>query len=93
LDGAYANLSDTYEHGAIDHKADEWVRGVHHTNTIEGHWSQFKRSVKGTHVHISKKHAWKYVCEFNFRRNYRASHWRMFNLLVEAFELPRLEEM
>lgn len=92
MHGAYTNLSDTYEHGAVDHKADEWVRGIHHTNTIEGHWSQFKRAVKGTHVHISKKHAWKYVCEFNYRRNYRSSHWAMFNLLIEAFSLPRLAE-
>lgn len=92
MHGAYTNLGGTYEHGAVDHKADEWVRGIHHTNTIEGHWSQFKRAVKGTHVHISKKHAWKYVCEFNYRRNYRASHWSMFNLLIEAFSLPRLAE-
>jgi len=28
MHGAYTNLSDTYEHGAIDHKADEWVRGI-----------------------------------------------------------------
>ncbi len=92
MHGAYTNLRDTYEHGVVDHKSDEWVRGVHHTNTIEGHWSQFKRAVKGTHVHISKKHAWKYVCEFNYRRNMRHSHWAMFNLLVHAFALPRLAE-
>jgi transposase len=92
MHGAYANLSDTYEHGAVDHRAEEWVRGIHHTNTIEGHWSHFKRAIKGTHVHISKKHAWKYICEFNYRRNYRASHWGMFNLLIEAFALPRLAE-
>ena len=92
MHGAYTHLSDTYEHGVVDHKADEWVRGIHHTNTIEGHWSHFKRSVKGTHVHISKKHAWKYIAEFNYRRNYRYSHWLMFNLLVHSFSLPRATE-
>lgn len=92
MHGAYANLGETYHHGAVDHSSDEWVRGIHHTNTIEGHWSHFKRAIHGTHVHISKKHAWKYVCEFNYRRNYRASHWLMFNALVEAFALPRLAE-
>jgi transposase len=92
MHGAYTNLSSSYEHGAVDHKAEEWVNGIHHTNTIEGHWSNFKRAVKGTHLHISKKHAWKYVCEFNYRRNYRASHWLMFNALVSAFALPRLVE-
>jgi transposase len=92
MHGAYMNLRDSYEHGAVDHKSDEWVRDIHHTNTIEGHWSHFKNAIKGTHVHISKKHAWKYVCEFNYRRNYRTSHWTMFNLLVHAFALPRLAE-
>jgi transposase len=47
MHGAYTNLSDTYEHGIVDHKADEWVRRIHHTNTIEGNWSHFKRAVKG----------------------------------------------
>jgi transposase len=44
MHGAYTNLSATYEHGAVDHRADEWVNGIYHTNTIEGHWSQFKRA-------------------------------------------------
>jgi transposase len=88
----YARLGRNYEHGTVKHSAEEWVRGIHHTNTIEGHWSHFKRAVLGTHIHISKKHAWKYVAEFNYRRNYRHSHWSMFNLLVQAFSLPRLAE-
>jgi transposase len=92
MHGAYTNLSDTYEHGVVDHKSDEWVSGIHHTNTIEGHWSLFKRAVKGTHVHISKKHAWKYVCEFNYRRNNRIDHQAMFQGLVSAFSLPRLQD-
>lgn len=93
MHGAYTNLSDTYEHGAVDHKSDEWVHGIHHTNTIEGHWSQFKRAVKGTHVHISKKHAWKYICEFNYRRNFRHSHMAMIDRLVAAFALPCLQDV
>jgi transposase len=91
--GAYRGLGQfAFNHGMVDHKADEWVRGIHHTNTIEGHWSQFKRAVKGTHVHISKKHAWKYIAEFNYRRNMRHSYWSMFNVLIHAFSLPRLQD-
>jgi transposase len=63
------------------------VRGTHHTNTIEGHWSQLKRSIKGTHVQISTKHAWKYVAEFSYRRTMRHSHRAMFNLLIQVFGL------
>lgn len=92
MHGAYKNLSRTYDHGAFDHKADEWVRDIHNTNTIEGHWSHFKRAMRGTHVHISNKHAWKYVSEFNYRRNFRSSYWLMFHHLVLAFSLPRLAE-
>ena len=38
------------------------------------------------------KHSWKYVSEFSYRRNMRHSHWAMFNLLVQAFALPRLQD-
>jgi transposase len=81
-----------YEHGRVDHSKEEYVRGKHHTNTIEGHWSRLKCSIKGTHVHVSSKHLWKYVSEFSFRRNFRASHEGMFNRLVACFALPRLAE-
>jgi len=80
------------DHGTVKHGDREYVRGIHHTNTIEGYWGQFKRSVKGTHVSVSSKHLWKYVAEFSYRRNYRASHSMMFNRLVSAFALPRLVE-
>jgi transposase-like protein len=89
---SYQNLGRSFEHGVVNHAAGEYARGIHHTNTIEGHWSQLKRSIKGTHVHISAKHAWKYIGEFNYRRNYRASHRGMFIRLVSAFALPRLQE-
>lgn len=89
---SYGDLRLTYQHTAINHAAGEYARGIHHTNTIEGHWSHFKRAIKGTHVHISGKHLWKYAAEFSYRRNYRGSHTLMFNRLVSAFALPRLAE-
>lgn len=89
---AYSDLGRAYKHETIVHSAEEFARGVHHTNTIEGHWSLFKRAVRGTHVHISSKHAWKYISEFSYRRNMRHSHSAMFNLLVHAFALPRLAD-
>jgi transposase len=79
--------------GSVNHSQKEWVRGIHHTNTIEGHWGHFKRAVKGTHVHISAKHAWKYVAEFTYRRNFRSSHAVMFNRLIYAFAMPRLQDV
>jgi hypothetical protein len=89
---SYGDLRHDYEHGVVNHNVGEYVRGIHHINSIEGHWSLFKRAVRGTHVHISSKHAWKYVSEFSYRRNMRHSHSAMFNLLVHAFSLPRLKD-
>jgi hypothetical protein len=88
----YNGLGSTYDHESVNHSEKEWVRGIHHTNTIEGHWSQFKRAVRGTHVQISAKHMWKYVSEFSYRRNFRGCHLTMFNRLVGSFSMPRLVE-
>jgi transposase-like protein len=89
----YSKLGDHgYVHGTVDHHSEQYVNGIHHTNTLEGHWSLFKRAVAGTHVHISSKHMWKYVSEFSYRRNFRDSHRTMFDRLVAAFSLPRLAE-
>jgi hypothetical protein len=90
---AYGDLGLSFKHTAINHSAGEYARGIHHTNTIEGHWSHFKRSIKGTHVHISGKHLWKYAAEFSYRRNFRHSHVVMFDRLVAAFALPRLQDV
>jgi transposase-like protein/predicted RNA-binding Zn-ribbon protein involved in translation (DUF1610 family) len=81
-----------YRHGSVKHSAKEYVNGIHHTNTIEGHWSLLKRAIRGTHVSVSSKHLWKYVAEFSYRRNFRDSHYAMFNRLVASFSLPRLTE-
>jgi transposase len=85
-------LMGGYHHGSVNHSDNEYVKGIHHTNTIEGHWSHFKQAIAGTHIHISSKHMWKYVSEFNYRRNYRYSHTIMFDRLIAAFGLPRLAE-
>lgn len=90
--GGYNNLQYGFEHGRVNHLAKEYVNGKHHTNTIEGHWSLLKRSIKGTHVHVSAKHLWKYVSEFSYRHNMRESHYAMFHQLVASFSLPRLTE-
>jgi transposase len=88
----YNTLDFAYEHGRVNHLAKEYVNGKHHVNSLEGHWSLLKRSIKGTHVHVSAKHLWKYVSEFSYRHNMRKSHHAMFHRLVSSFSLPRLQE-
>jgi transposase-like protein len=72
-----------YDHGTVNHAAEEWVRGPHHTNGIEGFWSILKRSIRGTHVQVSRKHLPKYLVEFEFRWNMRHAPEQMFPLLLE----------
>lgn len=68
----YRKLSKLgYEHGVVDHHIDEWVRGIHHTNTIEGFWSHLKKGICSTHVSVSRQHLEKYVREFGFRFDHR----------------------
>lgn len=74
-----------YKHGTVEHGAKQYVNGIHHVNSLEGFWSQIKRSIKGTHVHVSKKHLAKYLGEFEFRYNMRAIPYLMFDRLLTAF--------
>lgn len=60
-----------YGHEKVKHGKNEYVRGNSHTNTIEGFWSQFKRSVHGTFHCVSPKHLQTYLDEFSFRYNHR----------------------
>jgi|SRR5579864_2563328 len=54
---SYAKLARLgYTHGAVNHSREIWVDGEHHTNSVEGFWSLVKRSIRGTHVHVSRKH-------------------------------------
>jgi transposase-like protein len=74
-----------YTHGTVNHSKEEWVDGIHHTNTIEGVWSIIKRSIRGTHVHVSRKHLWKYLGEFEYRFNMRHAPEAMFARLLLSF--------
>ena len=58
-------------HESVNLSKDEWVRGLAHTNTIEGVFSLFKRSIVGSYHNISSKHMDAYLDEFEFRFNRR----------------------
>lgn len=90
---SYRHLANAgFDHGVINHSLDEYVNGDTHTNTIEGYWSRLKNSIKGTHVHVSEQHLWKYVSEFSYRYNMRKQPQEMFNRMIFAVSLPRLAD-
>lgn len=69
---AYRGVGDAdTKHETVDHHREEWVRGDVHTNSIEGVWSLFKRSVVGSYHQVSAKHLDRYLDEFEFRFNNR----------------------
>lgn len=64
-------------HKRVNHAADEWVNREDptiHTNTVEGYFSVFKRGMKGTYQHCSKKHLHRYLAEFDYRYNHRSAN-------------------
>lgn len=59
-------------HEYVRHYLGEYVRGDVHSNTVESYFSLLKRGLFGTFHHVSEQHLKRYVCEFDFRHNYRA---------------------
>lgn len=74
-----------FKHSTVRHGAGEYVRGNAHVNGLEGFWSMIKRSIKGTHIHVSAQHLAKYLVEFEFRYNMRKNPTLMFSRLVLGF--------
>jgi transposase-like protein len=60
-------------HETVGHRAKEYVRGDIHTNTVENYFGQLKRSIYGTHHHVSERHLHRYLSEFDYRYNTRKS--------------------
>ena len=59
------------EHQTVNHNVGEYVRGDVSVNRAENFFSQLKRSIDGTHHHISKAHLHRYLTEFDFRYSTR----------------------
>jgi len=68
---AYKGLETHFAHKTILHSAGTYVSGDVTTNGIENFWSVLKRSIKGTQIHVSRRHLDRYVTERTFAYNYR----------------------
>jgi transposase len=85
---SYSSLPDHgFRHIAVNHGAGEYV-GKHGAtvNGMEGFWSQLKRSINGTHIHVSGKHLWKYAKEAEYRFNRRNCASAMLPELLSTFQ-------
>ncbi|MBW4888266.1 IS1595 family transposase [Mucilaginibacter sp. HMF5004] len=67
----YGSLKHSYKHEVVNHATSEYVRGVFHTNTVEGFFSLLKRGIIGIYHYVSPKHLQRYCNEFGYRYNTR----------------------
>ena len=75
--GSYKSFSHEFaSHETVDHSASIYVRWaddgeVITSNAAENFFSQLKRSIDGTHHHVSTKHLHRYLAEFDYRYSTR----------------------
>jgi hypothetical protein len=79
----YKWVGRQYKHTSIKHVAGYITEGEKHTNTVEGFFSHLKRTIKGTHIHVSRKHLQKYANECSFRYTHRNEGQLMFHTILE----------
>ncbi len=82
---SYNNLENAgFDHKTVAHSQKIYVSaGNIHTNSIEGFWSQLKRSIDGTYHHVTAEHLQGYVDEYSFRYSHRNDEKPMFLTMLE----------
>jgi transposase-like protein len=64
---AYRTMAGQFAaHEFVNHSIGQYTRGNVSTNLNEGYFSQLKRSLDGTHHHVSVKHLQRYLNQFDF---------------------------
>ena len=83
----YQRIVSSYNHLSVNHTIHEYVNGNAHTNTIEGAFSHFKRSIIGTFFQISPKHTQRYCDEFAAKYNSRkVTDAQRFEIAIKGSE-------
>ena len=76
-----------FAHDTVNHTRGKYVSVTGaHVQGIESFWSQLKRAINGTHIHVSGKHLWKYAKEAEFRFNRRHCGEAMLSELLTTFQ-------
>ena len=79
------------KHESVNHRAEEWVRGDVHTNSVESVWSLFKRRLIGSYHKVSVKPLPAYLQEFEWRFNNRDNPHLFRDSMLKLVESPNLE--
>jgi len=88
---AYKSIDKEYDHEAVNHSKEEWVRGDVYTNGVENAWSLFKRSIVGSFHHVSEKHIDRYLNEFDWRFNNRNNPHLFRDTMIRLLNSPKME--
>ena len=82
---SYRRLSSLgYQHDVVPHSRGVYVVGKDiHTNSVEGFWSQLKRSIDGSYHHVTTHHLQKHVDEYSFRYSHRNDEQNMFWTMMD----------
>lgn len=89
---AYRGIADeNTRHETVNHRAEEWVRGPVHTNSIEGTWSLFNRAIVGSWHQVQRKHLDAYLKEMEWRQNNR-DHPSLFTATLKALMMAEALE-
>ena len=86
---AYKNIGATMAgHHSVDHSKGEYATDkTKGTNQVENFFSQLKRSLDGTHHHVSREHLDRYLGEFDFRyATCKMSDTERMSLLIDQLD-------
>lgn len=73
-----------FNHKTVAHSQKIYVTaGDIHTNSVEGFWSQLKRSIDGTYHHVTPEHLQEYADEYSFRYSHRKDEQPMFTTMLK----------
>ena len=81
---------DDTRHETVNHSAEQWAVGDVHTNSIEGVWSLFKRSIIGAFHKVSAKHIDRYLDELEWRFSNRKNDHIFVHTLRRIVNTERL---
>jgi transposase-like protein len=88
---SYKGLGKDYDHKTVNHNFGQYKKGTACTNGMENYWTILKRAYKGTHVHYSPQHLFRYLAEEDFRFNSRAQNdGERFAAALKGIEGKRL---
>lgn len=88
---SYLGIADeNTRHETVNHSQEVWVIGDVHTNSIEGVWSLFKRSIIGAFHKMSAKHMDRYLAELEWRFNNRKNPHIFRDTMSRIVRTPHL---